>query len=143
MKNKDSVEASLQNLIQCVQNHDPEISVYEGIPVDAFNQLSAQEDTKLHYQSQSQRPVTSTTLNPGTKLSEDDQTQAAQSEADPNGQLSRPWSGAIGLTCVYGSGLRNVYPMRIGMIRIEMTGDHGYAVIRRLMEDVWSLDVRD
>jgi hypothetical protein len=85
MKNKDTVEASLQNLIQCVQNHDPEISVYEGIPVDAFEQLSARNNTKLHYQSQ--RPATSTTMIPDTDLPRNDETQAAQSEADANSQL--------------------------------------------------------
>lgn len=38
---------------------------------------------------------------------------------------------------------RNVYPGRIGMIRIGMTGEHGYAVVRGMMGDVRILDERD
>jgi len=78
LNNSQNVCASQQDFMQCLRKYKPKVSVYSDISDTAFEQLSAREDTKLYYQSQAE----STTLNQGAALLENNQTQAAESEAD-------------------------------------------------------------
>jgi hypothetical protein len=95
MSNSQSVCASQQEFIQCIRDSKPKSSFYSDISDTAFEKLSAQEDTKLYYQSQAK-----STTNQGIALLENKQNQAAESEADVDTLAPKASGGADGCSDV-------------------------------------------
>lgn len=85
-ENKQSVNTSLQNLIQGIKHHDPDINVYDGASGATYEQLLVQNNPKLYHQSQQSAL---STMNQGTEFLENGHTQAVQSETDATPQLRR------------------------------------------------------